>query len=1057
MADSPPPARPGHLTTLAPPPNPATQETLDPLHATPSGGAAPDPKPSPAGPAAPDLPTAVGRFEVRGYLGSGTFGTVYRAHDPHLDREVALKVARDAGSAPDRLQRFRREAQTSAGLRHPHIVPLFEAGEAGGLLYLACAYIPGVTLDDALHERQAAGGFTPRAAAAIAHKLADALAYAHGQGVLHRDVKSANVMLDPAGEPHLLDFGLARRCEDQDRMTQDGAVLGTPAYLAPEVARGERGRWGPAVDQYALGVVLYELLTGQTPYAGPLEVVLALHEVQEPERPARRNRAVPRDLEAVCLKCLEKDPAKRYRDCLALADDLGRWLVGAPTVARPLSTGERIWRWARRNPALAGFYATWLMLVVVIVMAAFAIQRQELQFEQERGRTLAAGMVEALETADIASVPLIVQGLGRLREWADPLLLRRHEAAAPGSRQRLRYALALLPIDPDIPLDIATELLAFAPTAQPEELVVLRDALKDHAEQVKARWLRLTGAGPDERLRLVGLLAGYLPPDERWRPHAAKLSEQLVHLTPLELAGWSPVFHPLRTQLAPTLLDTYAKAQASLKASKAPQELVEVALRFDRAAALLVAQTADQPELLAELLQTADTRHYADFLKSAHAYRPDVTTALRAVLDRKPGGGATDGTIEALAVRQAHAAATLLRFGEPGPAWDLLRYHPEANAEANADPTARSYLIHGLAARGVEPLALIRRYGQEPDASARRALLLALGEYDAAKLPADQRQALADRLLDEYRDHPDAGLHGAIDWLLRQKWGRAADLDRVTAERRGQPADGRHWFVNGQGQTFTVVRGPVEFLQGSPPDEPERNPNGKSEARHPRRIDRSFAIAAREVTVEEYRRFYKDFQIRPQHDPQANGPINDMKWYEAAAYCNKLSEQEGIPKDQWCYEPNAQGQYAAGMQARPGHRALQGYRLPTEAEWEYACRAGAAPARPYGRGTELLGRYAWWAKHGQNRLWPCGLKKPNDFGLFDMLGNAQEWCQDQASDDPAALGDSPLAPISDDWDMIARGGAFSFPSQLLRSASRLWYQASQQLPTMGFRPVRTIR
>jgi WD40 repeat protein len=185
-------------------------------------------------------------------------------------------------------------------------------------------------------------------------------------------------MLDPAGEPHLLDFGLARRFDDEDRMTQDGSVLGTPAYLAPEVARGRREGWSAAADQYALGVVLYELLTDQPPFAGPPEVVLALHQVQEPERPGRLNPAVPADLEAVCLKCLAKDPAGRYPDCAALAEDLRRWLGGRPTLARPVGQVERSWRWCRRNPVVASLTAAVFVLLLAGtgISTYFAIQEK---------------------------------------------------------------------------------------------------------------------------------------------------------------------------------------------------------------------------------------------------------------------------------------------------------------------------------------------------------------------------------------------------------------------------------------------------------------------------------------------------------------------------------------------------------------------------------------------------------------------------------------------------------------------------------------------------------
>jgi tetratricopeptide (TPR) repeat protein len=207
-------------------------------------------------------------------------------------------------------------------------------------------------------------------------------------------VKSANVMLDPQGEPHLLDFGLALRHEGADRMTLDGSVLGTPAYIAPEVATGRRDLWGPATDQYALGVVLYELLTGGTPFAGPAAVVVSLQQLTDPPPPAGINPAVPRDLEAVCLKCLEKDPAKRYADCQALADDLRRWLDGESPRARPAGMAERVRRWARRHPAVAALSASLVVLLLVVSWQ---------WYEADRARRLAeAAEAEATSSAAAA-------------------------------------------------------------------------------------------------------------------------------------------------------------------------------------------------------------------------------------------------------------------------------------------------------------------------------------------------------------------------------------------------------------------------------------------------------------------------------------------------------------------------------------------------------------------------------------------------------------------------------------------------------------------------------
>jgi serine/threonine protein kinase len=206
--------------------------------------------------------TAVGRFRVKAVLGQGGFGTVYRADDPVLQRDVALKVPRFGSEQAGKVERFLREARAAANLRHPNIVPVFEAGTAGRDLYIAAEFVEGQALSTLVHKEKP----DPRRAAAWVRDLALALAYAHGEGVVHRDVKPDNILVGAQGRPQLTDFGLARRLEEDATLTTEGTLLGTPAYKAPEQARGDTAAVGPLSDQYSLGVVLYELLTGRTPF-----------------------------------------------------------------------------------------------------------------------------------------------------------------------------------------------------------------------------------------------------------------------------------------------------------------------------------------------------------------------------------------------------------------------------------------------------------------------------------------------------------------------------------------------------------------------------------------------------------------------------------------------------------------------------------------------------------------------------------------------------------------------------------------------------------------------
>ena len=316
----------------------------------------------------------LGRFRLLKKLGSGAFATVWLARDDLLRRDVALKVPHAAARLePDRGGRFVREAQAAAALHHPNIVPVFEAGEAEGVPYLATALCSGSTLAEWLAEQDAP--LSPKLAAEIVHELAGAVEHAHEHRILHRDIKPGNVLLDPAATngrlpftPMLADFGLARVSDEDQLATADGHILGTPRYMAPEQASGCAKAIGPATDVYALGVLLYELLTRRHPIEGADSVDTLRRLSTELPRPPRQFRsAIPADLEAICLKCLEKSPHRRYATARELALDLQRFRAGVSTLARPIQWPERIARWMRRHPQLAASLATCALLAIALL------------------------------------------------------------------------------------------------------------------------------------------------------------------------------------------------------------------------------------------------------------------------------------------------------------------------------------------------------------------------------------------------------------------------------------------------------------------------------------------------------------------------------------------------------------------------------------------------------------------------------------------------------------------------------------------------------------------
>jgi len=306
----------------------------------------------------------LGRLQLRDKLGSGSFATTYHAFDPLLERDVTLKVFHQGNEACARdIAHFVTEAKALARLRHPRIAPIYDAGHDGGYHYIAMAYIPGRTLAETVAE----GPLGYAAAARIASTLAEALDHAHGLGIVHRDVKPSNIVLDEHGSPHLIDFGLAHRPNRETDLGGTGLIRGTPAYLAPEQARGNDALPEPANDQYSLGAVLYELICGRPPFTGPRLAVLVSVLREDPPRPSTLNPNVPHELEAICLKTLAKRPEDRYPSCKLLAEDLQRWLRGEPTRAVQTRPERRRLGWFRRLRGVAATFLTVLISILLIL------------------------------------------------------------------------------------------------------------------------------------------------------------------------------------------------------------------------------------------------------------------------------------------------------------------------------------------------------------------------------------------------------------------------------------------------------------------------------------------------------------------------------------------------------------------------------------------------------------------------------------------------------------------------------------------------------------------